>query len=71
MHFRQNGDGINDKWVITNLEHYQNAGKYLNRYGQTIFHSTNYTNQPFDGTIAGKPLPVGTYYYIINTKIYM
>lgn len=67
--FSPNGDGINDKWVITNLEHYQNAEVSIyNRYGQAIFHSTNYTSQPFDGTIAGKPLPVGTYYYIINTK---
>jgi gliding motility-associated-like protein len=39
----------------------------FNRYGQVVFSSTGYAI-PWDGTMNGKPLPVGTYYYIINPK---
>ena len=36
-------------------------------YGQLVFHETGYDNE-WDGTYRGSPLPVGTYYYIINPK---
>ena len=39
----------------------------FNRYGQVIFSSTGYS-KAWDGTMSGKPLPAGTYYYIINPK---
>ncbi|HXB30854.1 MAG TPA: gliding motility-associated C-terminal domain-containing protein, partial [Puia sp.] len=39
----------------------------FNRYGQPVFHSEN-SNKAWDGTYNGKPLPVGTYYYIIDLK---
>ena len=39
----------------------------FNRYGQLIFKSEGYTI-PWDGTVNGKPVPVGTYYYIVNPK---
>lgn len=67
--FSPNGDGINDKWIINNLQYYPNADvQIFNRYGQSLFHSTNYYSNPWNGTLSGKPLPVGTYYYIINPK---
>jgi gliding motility-associated-like protein len=67
--FSPNGDGTNDKWILKNLEQYPNCGvEIFNRYGQQIFKSTGYT-KPWDGTYNGKPLPVGTYYYIINLGI--
>jgi gliding motility-associated-like protein len=66
--FSPNGDGINDVWVITNLSIYPGATlDVYNRYGQLVFHTQNY-NKPWDGTYNGKPLPVGTYYYIIDPK---
>jgi gliding motility-associated-like protein len=66
--FSPNGDGINDKWIITNIEGYPNCTvNIFNRYGQPVFTSVGY-NIPWDGTLNGKPLPVGTYYYIIDTK---
>ena len=66
--FSPNGDGINDKWVITNLSDYPGAFvEIFNRYGQRIFYSAGY-NDPWEGTIGGKPLPVATYYYVINLK---
>ncbi|HEY5771739.1 MAG TPA: PKD domain-containing protein, partial [Chitinophagaceae bacterium] len=66
--FSPNGDGINDKWMISNLSDY--PGSYVeifNRYGQRIFYSTGY-NYPWDGTYNGKPLPVATYYFVITLK---
>jgi gliding motility-associated-like protein len=66
--FSPNGDGINDTWVITNLSVYPGATvDVFNRYGQAVFHSEN-SSKAWDGTYNGKPLPVGTYYYIIDLK---
>lgn len=66
--FSPNGDGIHDKWVIQYLETYPGCTVDIyNRYGQVIFHSVGYT-QAWDGTVNGKPVPVGTYYYIVNPK---
>jgi gliding motility-associated-like protein len=64
--FTPNGDGINDKWVIENLNLYPNhIIQVFNRYGQIVFESKNYL-KPWDGTYKGKPLSSGTYYYIID-----
>jgi gliding motility-associated-like protein len=66
--FSPNGDGVNDTWIITNLSAYPGASvDVFNRYGQPVFHSENY-NKPWDGTFNGSPLPMGTYYYIIDPK---
>lgn len=66
--FSPNGDGIHDKWVIQYLESYPGCTVDIyNRYGQRLYHSEGYTN-PWDGTVNGKPVPVGTYYYIVNPK---
>ena len=66
--FSPNGDGINDKWMISNLSDYPGAFvEIFNRYGQRIFYSAGY-NDPWDGTLSGKPLPVATYYYVITLK---
>jgi gliding motility-associated-like protein len=64
--FSPNGDGINDTWQIEALAAYVDADvSIFNRWGQPVFHSTGYA-RPWDGTYNGKPLPVATYYYIIN-----
>jgi gliding motility-associated-like protein len=66
--FSPNGDGIHDRWEIKYLDTYPGATvEIYNRYGQLVFKSTGYT-QSWDGTYNGKPVPVGTYYYIINPK---
>ncbi|MDB5252489.1 MAG: hypothetical protein JWP27_1658 [Flaviaesturariibacter sp.] len=66
--FSPNGDGINDTWAIGSLESYPGATvEVYNRYGQLVFNSAGYA-RPWDGTFKGKPLPVGTYYYIINPR---
>jgi gliding motility-associated-like protein len=66
--FSPNGDGINDTWVIAGLSSFPGSTvDVFNRYGQLVFHSENYS-KAWDGTYNGKPLPVGTYYYIIDLK---
>jgi gliding motility-associated-like protein len=67
--FTPNGDGINDYWDIVGLIAYPDATvDIFDRYGQKVFHSLSYP-KPWDGTLGGKPLPVGVYYYVINTHI--
>ena len=66
--FSPNGDGIHDRWVIAFLETYPGCTvEVFNRYGQRIYYTVGYTT-PWDGTINGKPVPVGTYYYIVDPK---
>ncbi|HEX4875116.1 MAG TPA: PKD domain-containing protein, partial [Chitinophagaceae bacterium] len=66
--FSPNGDGVHDTWVIKYLDTYPGCTvEIFNRYGQKIFASTGY-GKPWDGTVNGKPVPVGTYYYIVNPK---
>ncbi len=66
--FTPNGDGINDLWDIHGLIAYQDAIiDVFDRYGQKVFHSVGY-GIPWNGTYNGKPLPFGTYYYVIDAK---
>jgi len=65
--FTPNGDGINDYWDIVGLIAYQEATvDVFDRWGQKVFHSLGYPT-PWDGTYNGKPVPVGVYYYVINS----
>lgn len=66
--FTPNGDGYNDRWEILSLDSY--PGSILEVYssaGQLIFRTQGYA-KPWDGTNNGKPLPAGTYYYVIDPK---
>ncbi len=63
-----NGDGVNDTWVIDLIELFPNCEVYIfNRWGEKLFYSKGYpASERWDGTYKGKPLPSGTYYYVIN-----
>lgn len=64
--FSPNGDGVNDNWKITALTTYKNYElSVYNRFGNLVYTTKNYL-LPWDGSYLGKPLPVGTYYYLIN-----
>ncbi|WP_162944834.1 gliding motility-associated C-terminal domain-containing protein [Flavisolibacter nicotianae] len=66
--FSPNGDGVHDRWEIPYLDSYPGATvEIFNRYGQKVFESKGYT-RPWDGTLNGKALPIGTYYYLIDPK---
>ncbi|MFY7651222.1 MAG: PKD domain-containing protein, partial [Chitinophagaceae bacterium] len=68
--FSPNGDGFNQTWYIEFIESYPDAiVEVYNRYGQMVFRRVGYKNASgWDGSYQGKPLPVGTYYYIIDPK---
>ena len=66
--FSPNGDGINERWVIEFLDTYPNCRvQVFTRTGQKVFESRGY-NTPWNGTLNGKPLPIDTYYYIIEPE---
>ncbi len=70
-----NGDGSNDMFMIRGLENYPNNRLYIfNRWGNKVYEASNYQNDWY-GNYQGRPLPVATYYYILelndsNRKIY-
>jgi len=70
--FSPNGDGINDRFEIPNLFKYEEASiKIFNRWGAEVYQASPYLND-WDGssqnstTLGGGPLPVSTYYYILD-----
>lgn len=66
--FTPNGDGVNDGWVIKNIESFPKCiVKIYNRWGNLVWESNSYPN-PWDGTdkFNGQLLPDGTYFYIIE-----
>ena len=64
--FSPNGDGINDGWVVEDIELFpNNVVQIFNRSGKLVFKKKGYDNT-FEGTFKGKKLPVGPYIYIID-----
>jgi gliding motility-associated-like protein len=64
-----NGDGYNDFWEIEDIDRYPDAViEVYNRWGSLLFSAKGdtYNDNKWDGTHEGSPLPIGTYYYIIN-----
>ncbi len=60
-----NGDGVNDFFVIPELAFYPGHKlSIFNRWGDVVFESRNYGGG-WDGTYKGKPLPAGTYLYVL------
>lgn len=67
--FTPNGDGINDLWVVGNLDLYPNNNlTVFNRYGKIVYTAQPYANN-WDGTNLGENLPDATYYYILDTGV--
>ncbi len=63
-----NGDGMNDYWYIPYIEEYgQVKVRVFNRFGKLVYKTDAYMND-WDGTSNGKPLPEGSYYYILDTS---
>lgn len=63
--FTPNGDGMNDTWNL-NLTDYTDINLLVfNKWGSTVFQSSSPIIQ-WDGTYQGKPLPVGSYFYMLT-----
>ncbi|MCB9285448.1 MAG: gliding motility-associated C-terminal domain-containing protein [Lewinellaceae bacterium] len=64
--FSPNGDGVNDFFRIGGLNRYgPNTLWIFNRWGEVVFYATDYQND-WDGTWKGRPLSVGTYFYLLE-----
>jgi gliding motility-associated-like protein len=64
--FSPNGDGINDNFTIVGLNKYTKSNLLIfNRFGNQVFESNNYQND-WSGTFDGKPLPDGTYFWMLD-----
>jgi gliding motility-associated-like protein len=62
--FTPNNDGINDAWVIRNINyHPENELVVLNRWGNEVFRQTSYQNN-----WNGSDLNEGTYFYQLKVK---
>ena len=65
-----NGDLVNDHWEIVNLDmaYPDNLVRVYNRWGNQIYESDKgaYTSRPWDGMYNGNPLPVASYYFIVE-----
>lgn len=62
-----NGDGKNDVWTIKNLDKMTHVEVTIaDRYGNTVFHTTNAAKTTWNGTINGSPLPTASYWYVVK-----
>ncbi|MCX8533970.1 T9SS type B sorting domain-containing protein [Chryseobacterium luquanense] len=64
-----NGDGFNDKWIIRNLHVFgtkMTNVKVFDRYQYLIFEQNTNTQIVWNGTIAGRPIPTSSYWYVIT-----
>jgi gliding motility-associated-like protein len=68
--FTPNGDGINDKWLVTTSAACANQviANVYSRYGSLVYSNQNYNNT-WDGTYKGKAVPDGTYYYKLTYRL--
>ncbi|CAN0597867.1 unnamed protein product, partial [Ectocarpus sp. 12 AP-2014] len=66
--FTPNGDGINDTWVIPNIDTYpNNVVKVYNRWGHEVFAAGNYQNDWTGRHKANSTmLPTGSYLYVVD-----
>ena len=64
--FTPNGDGINDVWVLEDIQRYPSNKVWIyDSYGNLIFYANPYQND-WDGTLNNSPLPQGSYLYVID-----
>jgi gliding motility-associated-like protein len=66
--FTPNNDGVNDFLIIPCLEtdrYPTNKITVFNQWGNIVFSASPYENN-WDGTHSGSPLPVSTYFYIMD-----
>jgi gliding motility-associated-like protein len=71
--FTPDNDGINDVWEIVDLDEVypNNVVTVFNRWGNVVYQSEegNYGGMPWDGTFKGNPLPVASYYFVIDFNV--
>lgn len=65
--FSPNADGINDMWVVQNLQMYPEATiQIFDRYGKCLLESLGCDFEGWDGTYRGVSQPSSDYWFVIN-----
>jgi gliding motility-associated-like protein len=65
-----NGDGENDVWNIPYMDFFDDAVlEIFDRWGRLVYRTTNVLEEPWDGTSAGRDLPMDSYYYVLNLNM--
>jgi gliding motility-associated-like protein len=68
--FTPDGDNVNDTWILDGIDAIfpNNIISIYNRWGNLLFQSEKgkYETNPWDGKFNNEPMPVGTYYFIIE-----
>ena len=68
--FTPDGDQTNDTWSLNDIDviYPNNVVSVYNRLGNKVYESIQgaYDQMPWDGTFNGEPLPVASYYFIIE-----
>ncbi|MBR5983782.1 MAG: gliding motility-associated C-terminal domain-containing protein [Bacteroidales bacterium] len=66
--FTPNGDGVNDEWIIENIELFPEAHIYVyNRWGQLLYHGRG-DSERWDGSYRGHFVPSGVYMYLVSLE---
>ena len=64
--FSPNGDGANETWGVSDLRVYEGVRVFIfEKDGIPLFYTEN-PDVRWDGTLNGKLMPVGTYYWVIE-----
>ncbi|NLA25751.1 MAG: T9SS type B sorting domain-containing protein, partial [Bacteroidales bacterium] len=64
--FTPNDDGVNDTWIIENIEMFPKSYiQVFNRWGQALYKARG-SEIPWDGTYNGRQVPTGPYIYIVE-----
>ncbi|HQV75785.1 MAG TPA: gliding motility-associated C-terminal domain-containing protein, partial [Flavobacteriales bacterium] len=65
--FSPNGDGDNDRFVVTGMDAYPNSDfTVFNRWGQKVYENNDYSNEWDGHSRNGQELPNDTYFYVLN-----
>lgn len=65
-----NNDGLNEQLVFDNLDNFPKNDLIIsNRWGSPVFSAAPYNNNWSGNNASGKPLPEGTYYYLLRLDI--
>ena len=68
--FTPDNDLVNDTWILAGIDAIfpKNIVTIYNRFGNLLFQSNSgqYENNPWNGTYNNEPMPVGSYYFIIE-----
>lgn len=67
-YFSPNNDAVNNYWIVEKITNYPQCGVIIFDDKGVKVHQAQPYNNDWDGTINGKPLPEGVYFYLITCE---